>query len=110
MTIPKYRAALLVFLVGFSLGLSVFVATRLFVRVILTNDALAAAGELAADLANGKDPKAGVSLSTVVRYTWFDTDGKAVDSGAPEAGAGQHQLDANQRSVLSDISRSGGAI
>src|SRR5262245_7220121 len=39
MTIPKYRAAFLVFFVGFALGLSVFVASRLFVRSVLDSDA-----------------------------------------------------------------------
>ena len=47
MTIPKFRAAIVVFLVGFALGLSVFAASRLFVRSILSNDAIAAAEQLA---------------------------------------------------------------
>ena len=69
MTIAKFRAAILVFLVGFSLGLSVFVASRLFVRAILSNDAIAAAEHLAAQLADGKPGTSGGALSSVVRYT-----------------------------------------
>ena len=48
MTISKYKAVIVVFFVGFALGLSVFVASRLFVRSILSSDAIAAAEELAA--------------------------------------------------------------
>ena len=71
MTIPKYRAAIVVFLVGFALGLSVFVASRLFVRAILSGDAIAAAEELASQLAQGKNPEAGASLSTVPSCALF---------------------------------------
>ena len=81
MTIPKFRAAILVFLVGFALGLSVFVASRLFVRAILSGDAIAAAEELAtqlADEASAVEPSG--ALSSVVRYTYFDLDGKVVAS------------------------------
>ena len=63
MTISKYRAAIVVFLVGFALGLSVFVASRLFVRTILSSDAIVAAEELAARLAEGKAVEAsGIAL------------------------------------------------
>ena len=52
MTLAKFRTAILVFIVGFALGLSVFVASRMFVRAILSNDAIAAAEHLAAQLAD----------------------------------------------------------
>src|SRR6185295_4888707 len=83
MTISKYRAAILVFIVGFALGLSVFVASRLFVRAILNGDAVVAAEELASQLAEGKTPEASASLSAVVRYTYFDASGKVAASDAP---------------------------
>ena len=111
MTIPKYRAAIVVFLVGFALGLSVFVASRLFVRAILSGDAIAAAEELASQVAEGKNPEAGASLSTVVRYTYFDADGKVVSSGTPgNASAEEPALNANQVGTLADIAGAGGAI
>ena len=88
MTIPKYRAAIVVFLVGFALGLSVFVASRLFVRSVLSSDAVAAAEELAAQLAAGKPIEASGALSSVVRYTYFDLSGNVVASDAPLFGVG----------------------
>src|SRR5690349_10183119 len=89
MTHSKYRAVFVVFLVGFALGLSVFVASRLFVRAILSGDAIAAAEELASQLAEGKTPAASASLSTVIRFTYFDTAGKVISSGAPKNGAAE---------------------
>ena len=83
MTITKFRAAIVVFLVGFALGLSVFVASRLFVRAILSNDAIAAAEQLAAQLGERKFVEAGGALSSVVRYTYFDLDGNVISSGTP---------------------------
>ena len=50
MSIPKFRAAIIVFIVGFALGVSVFAATRLFVRSVLNGDALQAARELGAEV------------------------------------------------------------
>jgi hypothetical protein len=58
MTISKYKAAIVVFFVGFALGLSVFVASRLFVRSILSSDAIAAAEELATQFAEGRSSPA----------------------------------------------------
>ena len=84
MTIPKFRAAIVVFLVGFALGLSVFVASRLFVRAILSSDAIAAAEELAAATrAKASRSRASGALSSIVRYTYFDLGGKVVASDAP---------------------------
>ena len=88
MTIPKFRAAIVVFLVGFALGLSVFVASRMFVRSVLSSDAVAAAEELATQLAAGKPIEASGALSSVVSYTYFDLAGNVVASDAPLFGLG----------------------
>ena len=54
MTVSKLRAAFVVFLIGFALGVSMFAASRLFVRSVLSADATAAAAELASRLAAGE--------------------------------------------------------
>jgi diguanylate cyclase (GGDEF)-like protein len=80
MTSPKLRAALVVFFVGFSLGLSVFAASRLFVRSVLTADAVAAVQDLAGRLARGEPVEAIGTLSSIVRYTYADRAGSIVES------------------------------
>src|SRR5215207_7197043 len=91
MTLAKFRAAILVFVVGFALGLSVFIASRMFVRAILSNDAIAAAEELAPELADGEAGSTG-ALSCVVRYSYFDLDGRVVASESPGGQAPDHPL------------------
>ena len=81
----KLRAAILVFLIGFALGLSAFVASRMFVRAVLSNDAIAAAEELAAQLAAGKPIQASGALSSVIRYSYFDAGGGIVTSKSSDA-------------------------
>jgi diguanylate cyclase (GGDEF)-like protein len=80
MTIAKLRAALLVFFVGFALGLSVFAASRLFVRSVLSADATTTAEELAYRLAEQNPVEASGTLSTVIRYTRFDAAGRVVET------------------------------
>jgi diguanylate cyclase (GGDEF)-like protein len=89
MTVPKLRAAILVFVVGFALGLSVFAASRLFVRFVLGADARAAAEELANRLAGDEAVQSTGALSSVVRYTYFDQAGKVVRTAAPGAETGR---------------------
>ncbi len=111
MTIPKYRAAIVVFLVGFALGLSVFVASRLFVRTILSGDAIAAAEELAAQLADGKTIETSGALSSVIRYTYFDLNGKVLASDAPGGPSAQPpRLNATEITDLAGVVDNGGAI
>ena len=92
MTLAKFRAAILVFLVGFALGLSVFVASRMFVRAVLSNDAIAAAEHLATELADGKPVATDGALSSVVRYSYFDLDGRVIASEAQGSRAPDHPL------------------
>jgi hypothetical protein len=75
MTLAKLRAALLVFLVGFALGLSVFAASRLVARSVLTEEARSAAESIAERLARGDEVELGDPLSPVVGYSFFDADG-----------------------------------
>ncbi len=82
MTLPKLRAAIIVFLIGFALGLSVFAASRLFVRSVLTADAISAAQELADRLSSGAPVEAAGTLSPIIRYTYFDTRGAITESRA----------------------------
>src|ERR1700752_488793 len=111
MTIPKFRAAIVVFLVGFALGLSVFVASRLFVRAVLTGDAIAAAQELATELAEGNPVETSGTLSAVVRYTYFDLSGNIVASDAPGgSAAATPMLTDTDASRLASITAGGGAI
>lgn len=111
MTIHKFRAAILVFLVGFALGLSVFVASRMFVRSILSSDAIAAAEELATQLAKGKPAETSGALSSVVRYNYFNLNGKIVESAAPGGASGEQPLlSESEVAGLSDVVGEGGAI
>ena len=87
MTIPKFRAAIVVFIIGFALGLSVFVASRLVVRSVLSADAVAAAEEVAAQLAKNNAVEATGTLSSVVQYRYFDGDGNVVASESPKGAA-----------------------
>ena len=88
MTVAKFRAAILVFLVGFALGLSVFVASRLFVAPVLSNDAIAAAEQLATQLAAGKPIEASGALSSVDPLQLLRRcGGKVVASESPGATA-----------------------
>lgn len=88
MTIPKLRAAIIVFLIGFALGLSVFAASRLFVRAVLTADAVAAVQDLAVRLADGESIEAAGTLSSIVRYTYADRSGTIIESRALSASGG----------------------
>jgi diguanylate cyclase (GGDEF)-like protein len=81
MNSSKLRLAAAVFLVGFALGLSVFGATRLFVRSMLAHDAIVAAEQLAKQLASGSVPAPG-SLFPVTRYVHVDVNGTMVASAA----------------------------
>jgi len=114
MTIPKFRAAILVFIVGFALGLSVFAASRMFVRSILSGDAIAAAEELAGQLAAGKPAEASGALSSIVRYTYFDPDGRVVANASPGARdgaqAGHPLLNADEAGSIATLVRDGGAV
>ncbi len=111
MTISKYRAVIVVFLVGFSLGLSVFVASRLFVRAILSGDAIATAETLAAQLAEGRPVESTGALSSIVRYTYFDLAGKVVASDAM-AGASPQQamVDPNDIDRVAAVVQGGGPV
>jgi hypothetical protein len=80
MSLPKLRAALVVFLIGFALGVSVFAASRLVVRSVLSADAVSTAEELAARLAGGENVEATGTLSHVIRYTWLNANGDVVES------------------------------
>ncbi len=86
MTITKFRAVVVVFIVGFALGLSVFVASRLFVRSVLNSDAISAAEEAAVELAQNRSIESTGAFSTIIRYTYFNTAGNVVSSAAPGAG------------------------
>jgi diguanylate cyclase (GGDEF)-like protein len=111
MTIPKLRAAIIVFLVGFALGVSVFAASRLFVRSILSADAISAAGEVAARLANAEGVEAVGTLSSVLRYTYFGADGTIVESRAlaPQARPASSFSGAEIQRI-SQLAAEGGAI
>jgi diguanylate cyclase (GGDEF)-like protein len=107
MSIPKVRAAVIVFLVGFALGLSVFAASRLFVRSVLNNEAVVVAQELAASLGTGQPAGASAGLSSVVRYTYFDLDGHVIESEAPGS-RGESRLvlsEAEQESLVDLLAR-----
>ena len=88
MNVRKLRAASLVFLVGFALGLSVFAASRLVVRSVLSADAAGAAAELAAHLAAGGTAEIG-NLNAVARYAYFDPAGDLVETGPRNAGGAE---------------------
>ena len=92
MSLAKFRAAILVFLVGFALGLSVFIASRMFVRAVLSNDAIEVAEQLATQLAEGKPQTSDGALSSVVRYTYLDLDGRVIASESPGNPAPDHPL------------------
>ncbi len=83
MTVPKLRAAIVVLLVGSALGLSVFAASRLFVRSTLGAAAVSAAEAMAERLAAGDEAAAGGALSSVTRYSYRDLDGRVLDSSEP---------------------------
>jgi len=112
MTLPKLRAAIIVFLIGFALGLSVFAASRLFVRSVLTADAISAAQELAGRLANGAPVEAAGTLSSIVRYTYFDTRGTIAEPRVlGDPARARPSLGAEQVAVLRDAAlERGGAV
>ena len=109
MTLAKLRAALLVFLIGFALGLSVFAACRLVARSVLTDEARSVAEQLAERLGRAEDVDAGSTPSSVVRYSFLDNDGNEVESfarpGAAQVGrdlvAGNAELARSGRVVVS---------
>ncbi len=110
MTIPKFRAVLVVFIVGFALGLSVFVASQLFVRSVLNGDAIAAAEEAATQLAQNKTIESSGAFSSIVRYTYVDTTGNVIASGAPNAGGAATKLGEIVRGRLGDLALQHGAV
>jgi len=111
MSIPKFRAAVIVFIVGFALGVSVFAASRLFVRSVLNGDAILAAQELAANLGSGRPIEASAALSSVVRYIYFDPNGEIVDSATPDSrAASQPVLTEAERAGLVRLAEKGGAV
>ena len=111
MPISKLRAAVIVFLVGFALGISVFAASRLFVRSVLNGDAVLAARELAANLAAHKPIGASGALSSVVRYTYFDRDGNVIDAATPgQTGTEQPEMSADERAGITGLAAKGGAV
>ncbi len=111
MSIPKFRAAVIVFLVGFALGISVFAASRLFVRSVLDGDAIVAAQELAANLARGRPIAASAALSSVVRYSYFDLDGNVIESAVPGRSlSSQPELTQADRPDLARLVARGGIV
>jgi len=110
MTIAKFRAAILVFLVGFTLGLSVFVASRMFVRSILSNDAITAAEHLAAQLAHGKPGTSDGALSSVIRYSYFDLSGKVVASASLGGADNLPLMSESEVAGLAEAVGDGGAV
>lgn len=82
MSVRKLRTAIVVFAVGFTLGLSVFGVSRLVVRSVLAGDAVEAATEFAARLAAGESAQAIAAYSRVVRYAVFDEAGRVDDASS----------------------------
>lgn len=74
----KLRATLIVFLVGFALGISVFAASRLFVQSVVNADARATAEELSRRIAAGEPVEATGMLTSLVSYAWFDENGNVL--------------------------------
>jgi diguanylate cyclase (GGDEF)-like protein len=109
MTISKYRAVIVVFVVGFALGLSVFVASRLFVRAFLSGDAIAAAEELAGQLADGRTVIPTGAVSSVIKYTYYDLDGYIIAS-ASRAGSPDSAISEEDRDRLADMALRRGAV
>jgi diguanylate cyclase (GGDEF)-like protein len=110
MTIPKFRAAIVVFIIGFALGLSVFVASRLVVRSVLSADAVAAAEEVAAQLAKNNAVEATGTLSSVVQYRYFDGDGNVVASESPKGAAELPLMSDSDRDRLTNIALRRGSV
>ena len=88
MNVPKLRAAVVVFFVGFALGLSVFAASRLFVRSVLSADASSAVEDLARRIAGSETIDSTGNLGAVVRYSYFRPDGSLVETRRFTAGTG----------------------
>ena len=107
----KARAALAVFIVGFALGLSVFAASRLFVRSVLSADARAAAEEIAIRLADGERIEAAGTLSTVLAYSVLDDEGAVVRTEAlAEGGRLRAETSAAEMQQASERARRGEAV
>lgn len=83
MTVAKLRAALVVFLLGFALGVAVFATSRMVVRSILSSDAVSTAEALATELAQGKPVEPNAAVASIVRYTYFDAAGKVITNAEP---------------------------
>jgi diguanylate cyclase (GGDEF)-like protein len=109
MTVSKYRAVIVVFAVGFALGLSVFVASRLFVRAFLSGDAIAAAEELAGQLAEGRTVTPTGAVSSVIKYTFYDLDG-AIITSASRAGTSEPEITEDDRTRLADMALRQGSV
>ncbi len=110
MTIPKFRAVIVVFLIGFALGLSVFVASRLFVRSVLNSDAIAAAEEVAAQLARSADVETTGALSSIVQYKYYDRNGTLVASDTPNGTAEQPVLSESERNRITNLASTSGSV
>lgn len=111
MSASKLRAAVVVFFIGFALGLSVFAASRLFVRSVLTADAIAAAQELAHRLATGESIATAGPLSSVVRYTYLNPAGDVLESRAlTSAAEGGPAIDAAGIERVLRLAAEGGAL
>ena len=111
MSIPKLRAAVIVFFVGFALGISVFSASRLFVRSVLNGDAILAAQELAANLGSGRPIAASAALSSVIRYSYFDLAGNVIESASLGRGGNPRpELSEADRAGLAGLVAKGGAV
>jgi len=78
MSNPKLRATIVVLIVGVALGVSVFAASRLFLRPMLIADAHSAAEELARRIGAGDAVEANGALASVVRYVQFDSGGEKI--------------------------------
>jgi len=78
MSNPKLRATIVVLIVGVALGVSVFAASRLFLRPMLIADAHSAAEELARRIGAGDAVEANGTLASVVRYVQFDSGGEKI--------------------------------
>jgi len=109
MAISKYRAVIVVFIVGFALGLSVFVASRLFVRSVLSGDAIAAAEQVAAELAKGNRVDTTAALSSIVSYSYTDLGGNVVASTAPK-GETWRIVDGEERNRLAEVALQRGSV
>jgi diguanylate cyclase (GGDEF)-like protein len=105
MTAQKLRATILVFIVGFALGLSVLASSRLVIRSVLGADLELAAGEVAQQLAEDDRVAATSALSSVLRYSYFDANGELIrsadlGSGTPTPGTSDPGMQRSAEAAL----------